>query len=176
MTLLKSIPSHPCNVSSRTRIGAGRISRSNDRHVFRDHEFNFGAINSPLVVSTGSKSGPSAEFFAFGGVEGEGILSLNFDDVLPAQFDSLDGVLNDYSLISNQETGTMNDKEDEGANDCCGGKCDCNVIEISGPKGLQNRAHQERITDIRDNNRGSRPEEFGIAHRATVLEIEDFHG
>jgi hypothetical protein len=41
---------------------------------------------------------------------------------------------------------------------------------------LKNCASQKSVTDVCDDNRGSRPEEFGVTHRATVLVIEDFHG
>lgn len=175
ISFIKSLPTQTSDVSRRTRVGSWRISGSNQGRVFGNHEFNFGALDGSLMVATRSQRSPSADLARFG-VESKRVLSLNLQNFFPAKFKSTNRILNNDAFITDEKTRSMDNEVNKGSEDCCGGKCDCDVFEISSPEGLKNSSTQERVADVCNNDRRLWSEEFGITHRVTVLAIEDLHG
>lgn len=175
MPFLEFLPTQSRDISRSTRIGSRGISRPDKSHIFGNQEFHFGAFDSAMVIPTWRKGSPCG-VFPVHRIESQSVLGLDFSDFAPTQLESVNWVLNDDSVFTNEKAGSVNYEVDKTAKDYVGNTSKNDVFEVCSPEGLGKSSRQEQISHPSGDNRSLWSKEVRGFHYFTVLGIGESHG
>ena len=146
------------------RIGARRFTWSDDSNGTNIHSTNFAGMNTARVVSTGSWSSPSEDFFTVTSDYGHAVASFDVINLAPADRVFLDGVRNGYAFIEDRDFGAVDNQINDTAK---AGRPDSRNDAASGSAAeprlnIQSQNQKQNETGTESARFGS--EDFGIAH------------
>jgi hypothetical protein len=91
-------------------------------------------------------------------------MSLNLQDILPANSDTSEWIVDDDALISNLQAWSMDNKEDQNCNQGNERNGASQASQITRGNGLKKGEDEQSVASVRRNNGGFGSEEFDVCH------------
>jgi len=163
ISFVETLPAQSRDVISSARICARRVGGANKSRASRNQAFDFIGMNTSMVISAGSWSRPRHNL-SRSGVKSERVLGLDLSHLTPAQEGASSGIGNQNSLIANLKFGFVNHEVKKTSQYSNRYNSENDVEKDSGKEGLKNCAHEQGITNVRENNRRFGSEELNVGH------------
>jgi hypothetical protein len=161
--LIEVVPAQFSDVGSSARISSRRIASADQLSAVGNQALNFVRIDSSVMVSTRRESSPSGITFTLR-MESKRVARFNLEDILPTNFDAIQGIVNDDALITDLKTWAMDNQVNECGNESGNSHASSGINEITSNNGLNNSETKKTITTVRSKNRSFRSEEFNVRH------------
>ncbi len=172
--LIETIPSQFGDIRSSARISSRGIASANESGTAGDQPLNFVRVDSSVVVTTRRERSPRGVTLTLS-VKSKRVSRFNFKDVLPADVNPAEGIVDDDSLIANLETWAMNNEANQNRNECCDRDSACCINPITSENGLDDRKSQQSVTAVGSKDGGFGTEEFNVRHSDASLICEGLH-
>ena len=172
--LIETIPSQFSDIRSSAGIGSGGIAGANESSAVGNQPFNFVRVDSSVVVTTRRERSPRGVTLTLR-VESKRVSRFNLKNVLPADVNLAEGIVDYDSFIANLETWAMNNEANQNRNECCDRDSACCINPITSENGLDDRKSQQSVTAIGSKDGGFGTEEFNVRHFDASLICEGLH-
>jgi len=115
------------------------------------------------MVTTRRQSSPSGVTLTFS-VKSKGVTRFDLQDILPANFDAAEGVINDDSFISNLQAWAMNNQVNPDGNESCDRDATSSIKRVASEDGLDDSEEQQSVSAVRSKDCRFGAEEFDVCH------------
>ena len=160
---IKLFPTLTSHISSSTRIGSGRIRRSNHGGISANDATKLRRMHSAMVIASRCDSRPASVSLVVG-VKSESKFGFNVNNFFPSQEFSEDGIDNFYALISDFQSRALHDAVNEESNQDGYHNGANQVSGVASEDRLKNCTHEKQVSDDGRKNRRLRSEDHYVTH------------
>ena len=173
-TLIETIPTQFSDVRSSSRISARRIASADQGSAAGNQTSNFVRTDSSVMVTTRRQCSPRGITLTLS-VKSKRVMRFNLQNILPAELDSAQGIIDDDSFVANLQTWVMDNQINPDRYEGCNGNTSRRINRIPSKDGLQNSQEEQSVTAVRSKDRRLGTEEFNVGHSDVSLICEGLH-